>query len=227
MNATQSQSALAEPAQRGRPSRAFVVATALSMAVAIGATPVWKLVAGGGVTKVKRQPGQVVPDFALRDVRTGQPHRLSDHQARAVVIVFCGTRWQLAGTYLPRLSLFSADGEMRKVDYIAVNANTNESDDDVTAQARTLHVRFPMLKDPDSRVADLLSAEMQGEALVIDDHGKLRYRGAIDDQFNSEPPLEKPTQNYLLDAVDAVLRGKAVSRELTRVEGRAIERIVE
>jgi len=225
MNATETQVLSAAQRQRGRSSGALIFAVALIVAIALGAIPVWKFVAAA--TKLSRDPGQFAPDFALRDVRTGQLHRLSDHEAHVVVIIFCGTHWPLAETYLPRLSAYSADGEMRKVDYLAINANASESDEDAVDQARARRVRFPILKDPKNRVADLFSAERIGEVLVIDRHGRLRYRGAIDDQFSSEPPRDKPSQNYLLDAIDALLTGKPVSPEMTAVAGPQIERIVE
>jgi peroxiredoxin len=186
------------------------------------AAPAWIFAAADA--KLKRMPGQIVPDFALLDVRTDQLHRLSDHQAQIVVVIFCGTRWPMAQTYLPRLAAYSAAGEMRRVDFVAINSNASESIAQTVEQARNLRVTFPMLKDPGNRVADLLAAERLGEALVIDRHGRLRYRGAIDDQFSTNPARDKPARNYLLDAIDAVLAGRAVSPELTAVNGEPIER---
>jgi hypothetical protein len=203
-------------------TRAVTIALALVIAAGLAAIPAWKFAAAQ--TKVSRTPGQAVPDFGLRDVRTGHVLRLSDHQAHIIVVVFSGSRWRFADTYLPRLSAFAADGEMHKVYYVAINADASDTVDDAVDQARALRVRFPMLKDSENRVADLLSAERLGEALVIDASGRLRYRGAIDDQFSSEPPRDKPSCNYLLNAIDAVIAGKAVSPDLTPVAGPAISR---
>ncbi len=211
-----------QPASR-RGSRAAILAFALALTATLAAIPAWRFAAGG--TKLERAPGQFVPDFALLDVRTGQLHRLSDSEAQVTVIVFCGTRWPMAQTYMPRLAAYSAGNEKRRVDFVAINSNASESIDETAEQARSLKVTFPVLKDPENRVADMLAAERLGEAIVIDRHGRLRYRGAIDDQFNSEPPRDKPCRNYLLDAIDAVLAGKAVSPDMTPVAGLHIERI--
>jgi peroxiredoxin len=202
-----------------------LVAIAAILIAILAAIPAWKLATAQ--TKLSRAPGQVAPDFALRDVRTGQIHRLSDHESHVVVIIFCGTHWPMAATYLPRLSAYSADSEMRKIDFVGVYANANESDDAVVEQARKLRVRFPLLKDPDHRLADVYSAEQLGEALVIDRHGRLRYRGAIDDQFDSGESRQKPRRNYLLDAIESVLADKPVSPEVTSVAGPPIERAAE
>ena len=72
-------------------------------------------------------------------------------------------------------------------------------------------IRFPVLKDPENRVADLLLAERTCEALVIDGSGRLRYRGAIDDQYALGSRRDEPAQNYLAQAIEAVLAGKPVS----------------
>jgi peroxiredoxin len=183
----------------------------------------WKSVAEGKV--LARAPGEVVPDFALRDVRTGQLHRLSDHESKVMVIVFCGTKWHAAQTYMPRLAEYSAAGESRGVEFVAINSNADESIEDAAEQARTLGATFPVLKDPQNLVADLLAAEHVGESLVIDRGGRLRYRGDIDDQFSSDPPRDKPSRNYLLDAIDAVIADRTVSPEMTPVAGPMIERI--
>ncbi len=227
MRTTATQSEIEAPLMPGPRRRlgAAIIALALGLAIVLAAVPAWNFVAAQ--TKLSRAAGQVVPDFALRDVRTGQLHRLSDHDSRVVVVIFCGTHWPQAETYLPRLSAYAAAGEMQKVDYIGINANANESADEITDQARALRVRFPMLKDPENRVADLLCADHLGEALVIDRQGRLRYRGAIDDQFSSDLPRDKPSHNDLLDAIDAVVGGKVVSPVLTPVVGPVIERIVE
>ena len=51
---------------------------------------------------------------------------------------------------------------------------------------------FPILKDTDNRVADQLLAERTCEALLIDDRGRLRYRGAIDDQYGLGTRRDQP-----------------------------------
>ena len=66
-------------------------------------------------------------------------------------------------------------------------------------------------------MADQLLAERTCEALVIDDRGRLRYRGAIDDQYGLGSRRDQPVHVYLTDAVDAVLAGRRVSTEMTPV----------
>jgi len=171
-----------------------------------------------------RGPGQVVPDFAIRDARTGQLDRLSEHRGRVVVIVFTGTNCPIGELYMPRLSNLARVLEMRDVDFLAINSNASESIEDIAEHARRTRVTFPVLKDPENRVADQLVAERTCEALVIDRQGTLRYRGAIDDQYGLGARRDGPERNYLVDAIESVLAGRAVSPATTQVVGCPIER---
>jgi len=171
-----------------------------------------------------RGPGQVVPDFAIRDARTGQLHRLSEHRGRVVAIIFTGTNCPIGELYMPRLSDLARVLEMRDVDFLAINSNASESIEDVAEHARRSRLTIPVLKDPNNRVADQLLAERTCEALVIDRRGRLRYRGAIDDQYGPGTRRDGPEHNYLVDAIESVLAGREVSPATTHVVGCPIER---
>jgi thiol-disulfide isomerase/thioredoxin len=176
-------------------------------------------------TRADRNPGHVIGEFALVDVRTGRLHRLSDHRGRVVVVVFMGTSCPVGELYLPRLSALSKHFEAR-VDFLAINSNESESMEDVAEHARRSRVCFPVLKDPENRVADQLLAERTCEALVIDRGCRLRYRGAVDDQYGLGTRRDSPARNYLTDAINAVLSGRTVAPETTHVVGCPIERAV-
>jgi len=189
-----------------------------------GGGSLWILSQRRGI--LDRRPGQVIADFEIRDVRTGQLDRFSEHRGRVVVIVFTGTSCPVGDLYMPRLSELARDYEMRDVDFLAINSNASDSIEDVAQHARQSHVTFPVLKDPENRVADRLLAERTCEALVIDGRGRLRYRGAIDDQYGLGQRRDRPGHSYLVDAVDSVLAGREVSPAATPVVGCPIERVV-
>ena len=172
----------------------------------------------------RREPGRVVAEFAIRDVRTGQIHRLSDHSGRILVVVFTGTLCPIGELYLPRLNALAKKFESRGVDMLAINSNASEPAEDVAEHARRSAIWFPVLKDPENRVADQLVAERTCEALVIDGSGRLRYRGAIDDQYALGSRRDAPAQEFLARAIEAVIGRKPVSPEMTQVFGCPIER---
>jgi thiol-disulfide isomerase/thioredoxin len=72
--------------------------------------------------KPSRRPGQIVPDFALIDARTGQINRLAEHKGSVVVIVFVGTSCPVGDLYMPRLCELSRQYEMHNVNFLAINS---------------------------------------------------------------------------------------------------------
>jgi peroxiredoxin/mono/diheme cytochrome c family protein len=175
-------------------------------------------------TTLARKPGQFVPDFQLIDVRTRLPNRLSDHRGNVVVVVFVGTNCPVGDLYMPRLVELAGLYETRAVDFLAINSNESESIDEIAEHGRRSGVTFPILKDPENRVADQLLAERTCEALVIDAAGRLCYRGAIDDQYGLGARRDSPARDYLKDAIDSILAGRAIVPDLTHVVGCPIER---
>ena len=172
-----------------------------------------------------RVKGQVVDDFELHEVLGGGLHRLSEHRDRVVVIVFIGTSCPIGELYMSRLAALAKIYRDRRVDFLAVNSNASETIADVAAHARESGANFPVLKDLENRVADRLLAERTCEVLVVDGRKRLRYRGAIDDQYGRRSRRDQSTHNYLVDAIESVLAGKEVSPERTQVIGCPIERV--
>ena len=77
---------------------------------------------------------------------------------------------------------------------------------------------FSVLKDAENRVADQVLAERTCEALVLDRRHRLRYRGAIDDQYGRRTRRDQPERTFLADAIEAVLSGRRVPPETTQVD---------
>ena len=168
---------------------------AILIAVAIASIGTWMILAPP--TRLDRAPGRMVGDFALADVVTGRIHRLSEHRGRVVAIVFVGTSCPVGDLYLPRLIAMADAYRSRGVDFLAIDSNASEPDAEVAAYARAAGADFPFLKDPENRVADALLAERTCEAIVVDRRGRLRYRGAIDDQYTPGRRRDAPRNEYL------------------------------
>src|SRR5262249_3626955 len=103
--------------------------------------------------------------------------------------------------------------------------NAQDTPKRVAEHAKSNEMAFPILKDPGNKVADSFGARRTPEAFVLDPAGKVLYRGKIDDQvgIGFQRP-NKPTRRGLVEAVDEVLAGKAVSVAKTEVAGCVIGR---
>jgi hypothetical protein len=90
------------------------------------------------------------------------------------------------------------------VEWISI-AGANESLADIAreAEARSLPLVLP---DPDRFVSELYGAEMTPHLFVVDAASLLRYQGAFDDVSFRKPAA---TRNYLKEAVESLMKGRA------------------
>jgi peroxiredoxin/mono/diheme cytochrome c family protein len=193
------------------------------LGLALLATPAF----GADGPAIDRNVGQRMPDFTLKST-SGEAVRLYGYarqRKKAVVLVFTGASCPVSDIYTPRLIELAKGYEPRGVVFLAINANSQESAEDVARHAKELGVTFPVLKDPKNLVADLALAEKTPEVVVLDGRATIRYRGAIDDQYIVGKRRPKAEKNYLIDALDAILDSKPVPVAATEVAGCPIERV--
>ncbi len=164
------------------------------------------------------------PNFRLQTV-AGQPLTFADCAGpMGLVLIFTGNDCPNSNKILPRLADLAAKYAPRGIKFLGVNSNASQTAEAVAAHASTHAIPFPVHIDPHNFVADLLKVERTCEAIVIDQRGSIRYQGAVDDQFGRGTSRPAPSQNYLADALDAVLLGKPVAVATTRAIGCPIER---
>lgn len=157
------------------------------------------------------QLGESIPDFTLPD-HLGKEHSFSEWSDRPyVVVAFLGTECPLARLYAPRLQKLADEYADRGVAFIGVNSNRQDSLTKLAAYVRQHEVKFPMLKDRGSRVADLFGAERTPQVFLLDSDRVVRYAGRIDDQYVIGVVRNKPTNEDLRQALDELLAGEEVS----------------
>jgi peroxiredoxin len=162
--------------------------------------------------------GQPAPGFALPDLN-GALHRLSDFRGRLAILSF----WSAECPWSERvdhilLSYLKGWGERAALLPIASNDN-----EEVALLARVAGERgLPLLlHDQGHRVADLYGAQSTPHLFVVDENGILRYQGAFDDVTFRQ---RAPAQDYLHQAVEALLAGRLPDPALTPPYGCALVR---
>lgn len=180
--------------------------------------------------------GKQIDGFSLPDYR-GKVHSLADYQdSKAVVVAFIGTECPLAKLYGPRLEQLASDYAAAGVTVLAIDSNRQDSMTELAGFAARHGMTFPVLKDPDNRVADQFGAERTPSAYLLDGDGVIRYYGRIDDQYGQHLAdngkrisyaHSEPKRHDLAIALDEVLAGKPVSEPLTEAVGCLIGRVPE
>lgn len=189
------------------------IATAVILFAALA--PGLAIAAGAGV-------GDKAPDFTLTD-QDGKPVTLSAIKGVRVLEWInpdCpfvqrhyreGTMKKLAAEYAPK-----------GVTWLTINS-THYMSRDTDREFRSQHdLAQPILGDFDGTVAHAYGAETTPHMFVIAADGTIVYKGAIDDDPRGQKPAAERT-NYVAQALDEVLAGKAVTTPETRPYGCSVK----
>ena len=178
--------------------------------------------------------GRKIDEFSLHDYR-GKVHSLSDFKDnKGLVVAFIGTECPLATLYAGRLETLASEFKDQGIAVIAIDSNRQDSITELNAFATRHKLTFPLLKDPDNKVADMFGAQRTPEAFLIDANGVIQYYGRIDDQYGQHLgeagkrisyQHTHPRRKDLQIAVQEMLSGKNVSVPLTEAVGCLIGRI--
>lgn len=156
--------------------------------------------------------GQKAPDFSLPGV-DGQIVSLSTllGSQQAVIVVFSCNHCPYVRAWEPRMIDIQAEYSPKGAVLVAINANDDlrypeDNFDSMKERARQMHFNFPYLRDGSQDTARAYGATHTPHVFLLDNQGVLRYRGAIDDNYDNPDAV---SHTYLRDALDAVLSGSA------------------
>lgn len=165
--------------------------------------------------------GEQAPEFELPDT-AGQMQ--APDGAAATVIVFTCNHCPYALAWNDRILEAARDYADRGVRFLAINPNDAQRyprDSYEAMQRRVAEEHWPMpyLRDESQQVARAYGARVTPDVFLLDADGRLRYRGAPDQDY------EDPSQNaaWLRQALDAVLEGSAPEPVETRPVGCSIK----
>src|SRR6187455_1510811 len=160
-----------------------------------------------------------VADFRFQDHRGAGRSLAEFADKKAVVVAFLGVECPLAKQYAVRLAELSAKYEPRGVAFLALDPNEQDGATAIGHAAKAAKILFPFGKDVGNAIADRFGAERTPEVFVLDGKRGIVYRGRVDDQFGVGYQRPQPTAQYLKDALEAVLAGKAPAIAKTEAVG--------
>jgi thiol-disulfide isomerase/thioredoxin len=168
--------------------------------------------------------GAKAPAFSLANAVDGKTYALKPGDGKISVVFFTCNQCPYAKAFEPRLIAIAKQYGAKGVTFYAIDSNdearyAEESLANMKERAVTKGYPYPYLKDNDSSIAHAYGARVTPHVYVIDQAGKLRYRGYIDD---SARPEERKKAG-LTDALDALLANKPVASTETRAFGCSIK----
>ena len=168
--------------------------------------------------------GELAPRFELPDTE-GNQHALEDALgASATVVVFTCNHCPYALAWHDRIASTARDYADRGVRFLAINSNDSERYPADSYEAMRERVRkedwpMPYLRDESQEVAAGFGAKVTPDLFVLDPEGRVRYRGAPDEDY-SDPPQNAA---WLRDALDDLLAGRDPARSETEPVGCSIK----
>jgi peroxiredoxin len=173
--------------------------------------------------------GAPAPDFKLPGV-DGKTYSLKDFaDARLLVVIFTCNHCPTAQAYEERIIKLHEDYKDKGVALVAINPNDpqavrldelgytdlGDSLDAMKLRAKDRGFKFPYLNDGDTQAtAKAYGVIATPHVFIFDQARKLRYVGRIDDS-----DVKTVTSHDARNAIEALLAGKAVAVEKTKVFG--------
>jgi peroxiredoxin len=173
--------------------------------------------------------GSAAPDFKLPGV-DGREHALKDFaDARILVVVFTCNHCPTAQAYEDRIIRLHADYKDKGVALVAISPNDpravrldelgytdlSDSFEEMKLRAKERKFAFPYLYDGETQKTALAYGVLATpQVFIFDRERKLRYVGRIDDS-----EVKEVKSHDARNAIDALLAGKDVPVERTRVFG--------
>lgn len=173
------------------------------------------------------KPGDIAPDFKLKGV-DNKWVSLSDYKdQKGVILVFTCNHCPYAKLYETRIIDLQNKFGGKQFPVVAINPNDStiveaDSFSNMVANAAAKGFNFPYLLD-DIQLFKKYGATKTPHVFVLKNEGgsfKVAYIGAIDD--NSQDPNDVG-EAYVVDAVNALLEGKALARTETKAVGCTIK----
>ena len=163
-----------------------------------------------------------VKEWSLKDTEK-KTHTLKNlrEEKKAVALVFLATQCPAMDDYVERINTLVKDYKEKNVQFVGIHSNKHETIEEIEKYRKKHSFDFPVLRDPDNKLADYFQARRTPEVFLIDAKNILRYRGAIDDSRKT------PKTNYLENVLNLILEGKPIpdKQKKTRAIGCTIKRV--
>lgn len=165
------------------------------------------------------EEAKLVPPFVVTNL-DGQPWKSTEQTAKYTVIVFISCECPMSNAYIKPLNEIQTKFGKQGVQIIGINANPEETTEQIKAHIKEYSIAFPVLKDQQAVAVKALNAKVNPEAFIVDAKWNLLYRGRIDNGYTGRMrPAAKTTRFDVATALEELLAGKPVSMASTQAFG--------
>ncbi|MBY0414574.1 MAG: redoxin domain-containing protein [Bdellovibrionales bacterium] len=171
-------------------------------------------------------PKSMAPDFKLQDLK-GSDRKLSDFKGKWVVLEWFNKDCPFVKKHYGTSNMQNLQQTYtgKGVVWLTINSSAagKQGNEDVAASIKTqealkTHNTY-YLADASGVVGNLYGAKTTPHMFVISPEQKVVYAGAIDDNDSPDPSVIAKSKNYVAQALDLAMAGKAVMTAHARPYG--------
>jgi peroxiredoxin len=192
--------------------------------------------AGGGLvraaseTEAATQVGQTAPDFKL-PATNGKTVDLSQYKGKVVVLEWFNHQCPFVKKHYEsgNMQSLQKDYTAKGVVWLSICSSAKGKQGYGSASEHDAEVKSTkaaptaVLIDEDGKVGHLYGAKTTPDMFVIDKKGVLVYAGAIDSKADTDVESIKGAKNYVKEALDELLKGKAVATSSVKSYGCSVK----
>ncbi len=177
------------------------------------------------------RPGEMAPEFAGKD-SNGKTETLAQYRGKYVVLEWAnqGCPYEKKHYESGNMERLQKEWTAKGVVWLSIISSAPGQQGYVSPAeendylAKMHAAPTAAILDPSGEIGRMYGAKTTPHMFVIDPQGKLVYEGAIDDQPTPDPASLKAVQhNYLNEALEAAMAGKAVATPVTKSYGCSVK----
>ena len=177
-----------------------------------------------GAAGAESAVGIAAPAFTLKDA-DGKVHDLAKYKGKVVVLEWINPNCPFSRRHAEEGTMTRLAAAHPEVVWLAVNSTAKDHKDFLTPQAQSAYARehkiaYPILYDTDGATGKAYAAATTPHMYVIDQQGKLIYRGAIDNEPYGRADKRK---NYVEAALAAHKAGQPIAEPSTKPYGCSVK----
>ena len=152
------------------------------------------------------------------DVMAKAPIHQTAEGKKGIVVVFLSAKCPCSDSHIAEMKSLHKD--YPEFSFVAVNSNTDESNDLAQEYFKRAGLEFPVIKDKNLELADRYKAFKTPHAFVMNNEGRVLYQGGV----SSSRQFATADRKYLREALINIHNDKPVTMEEGRTLGCVISR---
>ena len=163
--------------------------------------------------------GRQIPDLEVRGIGGHSHHLYQVPGQHGTVIVVRDPGCPVSQRYRPRISALARQFRNQGYEFVFIYPNEELSNEERAKDARQLAIPGVYVDRGSFALAEALGVKSTGDVFVLDALQRLRYRGAVDDQYGLGYTRDFPSRHYLRNALDALRNGEEIGTPATAAPG--------